>query len=245
MQAPALSFPLGPTDAARLARACEAVLFAAGEAVAPMRLAEVASAVMGAEVSGEMVENALSELTARYEAEARGVRIVRWGEGVRMVTAEEAEPFVRAYFEETTTRRLSRSLLETLAIIAYRQPLTKPEMDDIRGVDAGYAVRKLLDLHLIDVIGRSESLGRPLLYGTTDGFLDHFGLSNLADLPTLREVEALLGDPAFSRERAQLLHLDAAQRGLDAAGTGSDSDAAPGDAALANSSDPDDSNLSD
>jgi segregation and condensation protein B len=198
-------------DADRLALACEAVLFAAGEAVPPARLAEVASAVMGVVVSEADVEAAVSDLAARCESEGRGVRVVRWGEGARMVSADEAAPFLRAYFEEMTTRRLSRSLLETLAIVAYRQPITKPEMDNVRGVDSGYAVRKLLDLRLVDVVGRSDALGRPLLYGTTDAFLDHFGLADLADLPTLREVEALLADPAFSRERAQLLTLGAAQ----------------------------------
>jgi segregation and condensation protein B len=97
--------------------------------------------------------------------------------------------------------------METLAILAYRQPVTRPEVDFIRGVNSDYAIRKLLELGLADVKGRSDSLGRPLLYGTTTRFLEQFGLSNLDDLPTLREIEELLDEPHFDEERAQLLAL--------------------------------------
>jgi segregation and condensation protein B len=99
--------------------------------------------------------------------------------------------------------------METLAVIAYRQPVTRPEVDFIRGVNSDYAIRKLLEMGLADVEGRADSLGRPLLYGTTSLFLEQFGLNSLDDLPTLREVEELLDDPAFDEERAKLLQLDA------------------------------------
>jgi segregation and condensation protein B len=95
--------------------------------------------------------------------------------------------------------------METLAILAYRQPVTKPEVDFVRGVDSDYAVRRLLDLGLVDVRGRADSVGRPLLYGTTDRFLELFGLNALGDLPNLREIESILDDPSFHRERARLL----------------------------------------
>ena len=98
--------------------------------------------------------------------------------------------------------------MEALAVIAYRQPVTRPEVDFIRGVNSDYAIRKLLEMELVDVEGRADSLGRPLLYGTTDLFLEQFGLNSLEDLPTLREVEELLDDPSFDEERAKLLQLD-------------------------------------
>ena len=93
-------------------------------------------------------------------------------------------------------------------MVAYKQPVTRPEVDFVRGVNSDYALRKLMELELVDVEGRSESLGRPLLYGTTPNFLEQFGLDTLDDLPTIREVEELLDDPHFDDERAQLLQLD-------------------------------------
>jgi segregation and condensation protein B len=101
--------------------------------------------------------------------------------------------------------------METLAILTYKQPASKPEIDYVRGVDSDYALRRLLDVGLVDVVGRSDSVGRPLLYGTTARFLEEFGLSALDDLPNLREIEELLDDPAFNKERARLLMLS----GLD------------------------------
>ena len=102
---------------------------------------------------------------------------------------------------------MSHSLMETLAIVAYRQPVTKPEVDFVRGVDSGYALGKLMERGVIDVVGRGDSLGRPLIYGTTDSFLEQFGLGDLDDLPNLREIEEILGDPSFSKERVELLQL--------------------------------------
>ncbi|RMF52572.1 MAG: SMC-Scp complex subunit ScpB [Bacteroidetes bacterium] len=189
-----------------LERVCEAMIFAADEPLAPARIAAVY-----AEVTGEprppvsAIEEAVDRLNAAYEATERTFRIHRWAGGYRMATEPELAPYVRALFEDTRQRRLSRSLMETLAVVAYRQPVTKPEVDYVRGVDSDYALRRLLELNLIDVVGRSEAVGRPLLYGTTARFLEQFGLQSLGELPNLREVEELLNDPAFNRERARLL----------------------------------------
>jgi segregation and condensation protein B len=126
-----------------------------------------------------------------------------------MATRDSLSPFVRALFVGEQETSLSRSLLETLAVVAYRQPVTRPEVDFIRGVNSDYAIRKLLEMNLVDVNGRADTLGRPLLYGTTDRFLEQFGLEGTDDLPTLREVKDILDDPAFDEERAKLLKLDA------------------------------------
>jgi segregation and condensation protein B len=125
-----------------------------------------------------------------------------------MATRSPLSPFVKTLFVGEQETSLSRSLMETLAVVAYRQPVTRPEVDFIRGVNSDYAIRKLLEMDLVDVEGRADSLGRPLLYGTTDLFLEQFGLQDLDELPTLREVEELLDDPAFDEERAKLLQLD-------------------------------------
>ena len=104
-----------------------------------------------------------------------------------------------------TLKKRTRALVETLAVVAYKQPVSKPEIDHVRGVNADYALRQLLERELVTVVGRSEGVGRPLLYGTTEHFLDAFGLGTLEELPRPREVEELLADPAFSRERAVLM----------------------------------------
>jgi segregation and condensation protein B len=122
-----------------------------------------------------------------------------------MATVREVAPYVRALVEAEEERRLSRSLLETLAVIAYKQPVTKPEVDFVRGVDAGYALRKLMEKGFAAVVGRSDAVGRPLLYGTTPHFLEQFGLGALDELPRPREIEQLLNDPAFAHERTELL----------------------------------------
>ncbi len=191
-----------------LARVAEAVIFAADRPVSAARIARLFAEVTGGEAPEVAdVETAVEQLNAAYEAEGRSFRVHAWAGGYRMATIPEMAPFVKALFTEEQQTGLSRSLMETLAIVAYRQPATRPEIEFVRGVSADYAVRKLLEHGLIDVCGRADSLGRPLLYGTTDRFLEQFGLESLDDLPTLREIEELLDDPRFNRERAELLDL--------------------------------------
>jgi segregation and condensation protein B len=212
----------------RLVRAVEAIIFAADEPVEPSRLAEVFAEVAGRTApSEETVAAVVERLNDTYETEGRPFRVERWGEGFQMATQEEWAPFVKTLLAGPRRQSLSRSLSETLAVVAYRQPVTRPEVDFIRGVSADYALRKLMELELVDVKGRSDSLGRPLLYGTTEHFLEEFGLVGLDDLPTLREVEELLDDPNFNKERAKLLQLrreeDAVEDAIE--GSGEDGDA--------------------
>jgi len=202
--------PTPPADQHSLAEAVEAIIFAADEPVAADRIASIVSEVTGNnELAETDVEDAVEQLNEEYDTTDRSLRIRTWAGGYRMTTRSALSPFVKTLFigEQETT--LSQSLMETLAVIAYRQPVTRPEVDFVRGVNSDYAIRKLLELDLADVEGRADSLGRPLLYGTTDRFLEQFGLESTEDLPTLREVEELLDDPAFDEERAQLLKLDA------------------------------------
>lgn len=190
----------------RVERVVEALVFASDEALTPRRIADIFSEVTGSERPADAdIEHAVDILNTRYDAEDRPLRIERWGGGYRMATVPDVAPFVKALFHREQVRRLSRSLMETLAILAYRQPVTKPEVDFVRGVDSDYAIRRLMELGLIDVRGRADSIGRPLLYGTTERFLELFGLHALDDLPNLREIESILDDPSFHRERARLL----------------------------------------
>lgn len=192
-----------------LQEATEAIVFAADEPVPAPRIAEIVSEVTGrAPPSDDEVAEGVEQLNDTYQREGRAFEIKEWAGGYRMVTRSPLSPFVKALYVEEQETSLSRSLMETLAVIAYRQPVTRPEVDFVRGVNSDYAIRKLLEMDLASVEGRADSVGRPLLYGTTDRFLEQFGLASLDDLPTLREVEDLLDDPAFDDERATLLQLD-------------------------------------
>lgn len=198
-----------------LVEALEAMIFAADDPVPPARLADVFAEVTGRPKPSEAdIEAAVEQLNREYEDTGRALEIHAWAGGYRMATRSTLSPFVKALFVGEDETSLSRSLLETLAVLAYRQPATRPEVDFVRGVNSDYAIRKLMELDLVDVEGRADSLGRPLLYGTTDRFLEQFGLESLEDLPSLREVEDLLDDPTFDEERAQLLKLDAEDAGV-------------------------------
>ncbi|PSQ79506.1 MAG: SMC-Scp complex subunit ScpB [Bacteroidetes bacterium QS_1_63_11] len=179
------------------------------EPVVPDRIARIIAEVTGrSQPSDEEVAAAVERLNGTYASQGRALEIKSWAGGYRMVTRSSLSPFVKTYYVDEQETSLSRSLMETLAVIAYRQPVTRPEVDFVRGVNSDYAIRKLLEMDLANVEGRADSVGRPLLYGTTDRFLEQFGLGDLDELPTLREVEDLLDDPAFDDERAQLLQLD-------------------------------------
>ena len=197
-----------------LERVTEALIFAADEPVASAAIAATFAGVTGNEdVDAAAVEEAVEALNRAYAEEGRAFRIQAWAGGFRMATVREVAPFVRALVAAEEERRLSRSLMETLAVIAYKQPVAKPEVDFVRGVDADYALKKLLEKRFVTVVGRSDAIGRPLLYGTTDFFLEQFGLNDLDELPRPREIEQLLNDPSFVHERTELLvNLDPDQR---------------------------------
>lgn len=200
-----------------LLQVIEALVFAADEPVGADEIAEVVNEVRGEERYDETaIREGIERLNERYEATGRVLRVENWAGGFRLATVHDVAPYLKTFFQHGREKRLSRSLLETLAILAYKQPVTRPEIDFIRGVNSSYAVRKLMEIGLVDVVGRSDALGRPLLYGTTQHFLEEFGLESLEDLPDLREVEELLDDPAFDKERAELVLLKDVRPDLEA-----------------------------
>ena len=186
-------------------QAVEALVFASDVALRPDDVARVYGEVTGADAGPADVDRAVERLNLAYRQRGGAVRIERWAGGLRLATVEEVAPFVRALFAGEDEKRLSRSLLETLAVIAYKQPITKPEIDHVRGVGSDYALRQLLERDFVAISGRGEGVGRPLLYATTDRFLDQFGLADLGGLPSTREIEEILSDPSFTKERARLL----------------------------------------
>jgi segregation and condensation protein B len=174
----------GMTDAAERA-AVEAVLFASVE---PVSLEQLAQA-LGEEES--KIRGWLEQLEQELEAPHRGLRLVAVAGGYRLVTKGEVSDILHRHRQLTAAVRLSKAALETLAIVAYKQPALRTEVEQIRGVDCAGVLKTLLDYRLIKIVGRREMVGRPIVYGTTREFLEYFGLNTLTELPTLKEFEEL------------------------------------------------------
>jgi len=138
------------------------------------------------------VRDALQTLRERYETEEHAFQIYQLGDGYQILTRPEFAPYLERFDSVPRPPTLSRAALETLAIIAYRQPIGRIEIEEIRGVAAASVLRTLQDWEVIRIVGRGEGLGRPLLYGTADEFLDHFGFQSLAELPQPDELPIAL-----------------------------------------------------
>jgi segregation and condensation protein B len=160
----------------------EAVLFVAQEPLPTKRLAEIVASEPPA------VREALARLAGAYSGRGKGVHLVEIAGGWRLLTNPECAGAVAALKERREKDRLSGAALETLAIIAYKQPVSRAEIERIRGVGVGPVLRHLMELDLVRVAGREEGLGRALLYGTTHSFLDRFGLKSPKDLPASLEL---------------------------------------------------------
>ena len=165
-----------------LTPAVEAVLFAAGESVPLARL----SLILGADE--QLLSDAVDRLAARYESEGRGMRILRLDNKAQMCSAPEYAGVVSACLEQRKPPALSQSALETLAVVAYFQPVTRAYIEQVRGVDSSYTVSVLTERGLIEECGRLEAPGRPAVFRTTDAFLRTMGVSSLSQLPVLPEV---------------------------------------------------------
>jgi len=167
----------------------EALLFASPEPISPSRLAALAGMGQdGGEITPTAIRQAVEELDGDYRLQGRAFEVSRIANGYRLQTRREYAPFIRKMFNPRRYSRLTHATLETLAIVAYKQPITKAEIEAIRGVSVDGVIKTLLDRELIKVLGQKEVLGRPYLYGTAQRFLEHFGLRSLGDLPILEEV---------------------------------------------------------
>jgi segregation and condensation protein B len=167
----------------------EALIFASPQPITPREITHVLGGV-----PREAWEAALAELQAEYARDGRGLQIVEVAGGFQITTRPEYNDWVRELLDPKTLTRLSIQALETLAVVAYKQPVTLPEIIDLRGVKSGGVIKTLLEKRLIRIIGRKEVVGRPMLYGTTKQFLLHFGLRDLAELPRIEEFAEVLGE---------------------------------------------------
>lgn len=165
----------------------EALLFVAGEPLSIDRMKEILEGV-----DRGKIKSSLYKLQEEYKLRDSGLTIVEVAGGFQIVTRLEVGEYVKKLRKIKYATRLSKPSLETLAIIAYKQPIVKTEIEEIRGVDSTGVIKGLLNKRLIRIVGRKDEPGRPILYGTTKEFLHYFGLRDLSDLPTLKELEALV-----------------------------------------------------
>jgi len=185
----------------------EAVLFAAD---APLTPGEIARA--DESLDEDQVEAALQLLKAEYDDAGRAFQIVDLAEGHQILTRAEYAPYLERFDNVPRPSRLSGPALETLAIIAYRQPIGRLEIEYVRGVGAQGVIRTLQERRLIDIVGRSEGIGRPLLYGTTRHFLEHFGFRSLEDLPRPEELPIVLRERIPLGVEGEVLGLPGSER---------------------------------
>lgn len=179
--------------------AIECMLFVLGDPVSLVQLGR-ALGVTEIELSG-----LLRAMDALYREEKRGVQLYMTGDTVQLVSNRDYAPLLQEMMQPVQEKSFSQAMLETLSVVAYRQPVTRADIENVRGVRCEYAVRELLKTGMIQELGRKNALGRPMLFGTTDAFLRHFGLHSIADLPPLGPGEE---ESAFDIPEAQAAALE-------------------------------------
>ena len=176
----------------------EAILFVAGE---PVRIEDLAKAL---NVTVRAVENEVIKLRDEYDFHQRGFTLKRFGHQVQLATRALYASDVVHLLQPVQKQSLTQAAMETLAVVAYKQPVTRAEVEQVRGVKCDYSLQSLMNKELIMEVGRKDALGRPILYGTTENFLAHFGLSSLEDLPPMPELPKE-DKPVFDEDVPELI----------------------------------------
>ncbi|MCB9250038.1 MAG: SMC-Scp complex subunit ScpB [Ignavibacteriales bacterium] len=185
----------------------EALIFASDDPIPASEIIKAIKEIDGDEtqITPSDIERSTNELNNKYNNEESSFRILQIAEGYVFGTKPEYAKYVGYLSTEKSKRRLSQAALETLAIIAYKQPITKPEIESIRGVNSDYMINTLLEKSLVTIKGRAETMGRPLIYGTTMEFLQYFGLNKISDLPRPREIEDIVKDADFLEQKRKIM----------------------------------------
>ena len=176
-------------DLEKLAQHIEALIFATDTPISFDEIAECLELTFETPFSQEDVASAVYQVSERFAIKDSAIELVEVGGGYQFMTKGAYHSVIGTWLKQTTNKRLSRAALETLAIIAYKQPVSKSEAEAIRGVSCDYSLQKLLEKELVSIVGRSDGPGRPLLYGTSAKFMDYFGLKNLKDLPQPKDFK--------------------------------------------------------
>ncbi|NJC27832.1 SMC-Scp complex subunit ScpB [Neolewinella antarctica] len=181
-----------------LAQHVEALIFAAPSPISLEELQDVLTENFGVRFAQKVVLEAVDQLVTRYDSDAHSFEVVEVAGGYQFMSKGAYHETIGTHLRMQSKKKLSRSALESLSIIAYKQPVTKSELEKIRGVSCDYAVQKLLEKELVTILGRADSVGKPLLYGVTDRFLDYFGIKSLSDLPQPKDFsvpDSEIGEP--------------------------------------------------
>jgi segregation and condensation protein B len=167
----------------------EALIFASDKPVTVKEIKNCLNNVTGEEISKKKIEKIISSITQKYSSDEFAIQIKALANGYIFMTKPDYHDTLTEHLKLSAKKKLSSSAMETLSIIAYKQPVTKSEMESIRGVNCDYTVQKLLEKELVEILGRNDGPGRPLLYGTSLKFMNYFGLKSIDDLPKIREFE--------------------------------------------------------
>ena len=176
----------------------EALFFASDKPVTIKELKSCFDKALGINVSKKEIQHSIEAICEKYESPSYSIQIKKIADGYTFMTKSEYHSTIAEFLKISSRRKLSTAALETLSIIAYKQPVTKTEIESIRGVNSDYTVQKLLEKELVEITGRKEGPGRPLLYATSMKFMDYFGLRSIEDLPKIRDFakdENSIGNP--------------------------------------------------
>ncbi len=186
-------------EISELKKIIEAILFTSHNPVLLDEIAKVAP-----DAGAKEIKRALEELQDDFNSHSRGTYIKAVAGGFQMCTRPELSGWIKKFHQVERKEKLSRAALETLAIIAYKQPVIRSEIEAIRGVGVDYIMKKLLEIELIRVMGRKKTVGAPIIYGTTDKFLAYFGLSSLGDLPRVSDLDVMIEEAAEKLQEGEM-----------------------------------------
>lgn len=187
----------------------ESLIFSAAPAICFDDIKSVIEEQLGQEIPDETISKGIAALIEKYNNDEFSFEVVEMAGGFRFMTKGAYHHTISTFLKQTTNKKLSKPAMETLSIIAYKQPVTKTEIESIRGVNSDYSIQKLLEKDLVEISGRSDGPGRPLLYITSPKFTDYFGLKSIQDLPKLKEIEPVenqIGEPAPIETELKLGH---------------------------------------
>jgi len=165
----------------------EALIFASEQSIRTEEIIYCLQSAFGHDFSGEEINSHLHNITHKYADKQFAIEIVKVNNGYQFLTKKDYHQVISLLQAQRSKKKLSQAALETLAIIAYKQPVTKPDIEQIRGVNCDYSIQKLLEKELIAIMGKSEALGKPILYGTSPLFMDYFGINSINELPQIKD----------------------------------------------------------
>jgi len=177
----------------------EALIFSSEQSLRVEEIAYCLQAALEIEVSVDDINKSINTIQQKYQDEKLAIELVKVNNGYQFLTKKTYHQVINLLQAQRSKKKLSQAALETLAVIAYRQPTTKTDVEQIRGVNCDYSIQKLLEKELIAIVGKSESVGKPILYGTSALFMDYFGINSMNDLPHIKELttaESSIGESA-------------------------------------------------